>query len=339
MKHLVLLTQRFNDSQLARLRAVSPDLEIVQRSLSEAQDNSETGSLLQGDEEVLYCLIPPRDLSAAPHLKWIQLHSAGINQLTNHPLLESDIQITTASGVHSIPIGEFSIALILGLARRLPRLVRMQEGGRWPEERWRTFLGAELRGKTLGVVGYGSIGRHAARIAKLGFAMRILAMTRTGTKRDLGFQEHGVGDPEGEFPDHWYTPDQLPTMLTESDFVLIGAPLTEQTRLMIGEPELRAMKPSAFLVNVSRGEIVDEQALVHALKENWIAGAGLDVFAHEPLAPESELWKLENVLLAPHVSAATPSYDDRTVTLFSENLRRYARGERLLNLVDKKLRY
>jgi phosphoglycerate dehydrogenase-like enzyme len=267
-------------------------------------------------------------------LKWVQLHSAGINHLVGHPILKSDIRITTSSGIHATPIGEFVIMAMLALARRVPRIVRTQDRGKWPKERWRTFLGTELRGKTLGVVGYGSIGRETARIAKQGFAMRVLALTRGGDKRDRGYHEPGVGDPEGKLPDAWFTPGQLHDLLAQSDFILVSAPLTGETRNLIGEAELRAMKPTAFIVNIARGGIIDEAALVHALRENWIAGAGLDVFEKEPLPAESELWKCENALIAPHISGATPHYDDRATDLFCVILRRYLRGDELLNLVN-----
>ena len=335
----VLLTLRFNDSQLERLRAVSPELQVIQKSVREEWDRMDTGAFFDGDEQVLYCFMPPRDLSIAPKLRWVQLHSAGVNHLTDHPILKSDIVITTCSGIHAVPIGEFAITMMLALARRVPRMVRMQDRGEWPKERWKTFLGTEMRGKTLGVVGYGSIGREVARIAKQGFAMRVLALTRSGGKTDRGYTEPGVGDPEGKLPEAWFTREQLREMLAQSDFVLIAAPLTEETRHMIGEAELHAMKPTAFIVNIARGEIIDEAALVRALKENWIAGAGLDTFAKEPLPSESELWKLENALLAPHTSSATPHYDDRAVELFSENLRRFLRGDELLNLVSAERGY
>jgi phosphoglycerate dehydrogenase-like enzyme len=211
---------------------------------------------------------------------------------------------------------------------------RQQDRAEWPHDKWRLFLGTELRGKALGVVGYGSIGREVARIAKHGFAMRVLAMTRGGDRRDRGYHEPGVGDPEGVLPDAWFTRAQLLDLLAQSDFVLIATPLTDETRNLIGACELRALKPTAYMVNIARGGIVNEAALVRALKENWIAGAGVDVFEHEPLAADSELWKLENALVAPHISSATPHYDDRAVELFCENLRRYVRGDELLNLVD-----
>jgi phosphoglycerate dehydrogenase-like enzyme len=339
MKHKALLTQRFSQPLVERLGAISPDLLVVQKSVREDWDNMDTATFFEGDEEILYCFMPPRDLSVAPKLKWVQLHSAGINQLKDHPILQSDIRVTTSSGIHAVPIGEFAIAMMLALARRVPRMVRQQERGEWPKDRWRTFLSHEMRGQTLGIVGYGSIGRETARIAKQGFGMQVLALTRDGNKADRGYHEPGIGDPEGKLPDAWFTRDRLRDVLTQSDFVLISIPLTDETRRMIGETELRSMKPTAFVVNIARGEILDETALVRALKENWIAGAGLDVFAKEPLPTDSELWKLENVLMAPHISSAVPSYDDRAVDLFAENLRRYLRGDELLNLVDTKKGY
>jgi phosphoglycerate dehydrogenase-like enzyme len=214
--------------------------------------------LFEGDEEILYCYMPPRNLSVAPGLKWVQLHSAGVNQLTGHPILNSNILITSSSGIHAVPIGEFSIAMMLALARRVPRMVRLQDHTDWPKGRWHQFLGPEMRGQTLGVVGYGSIGRETARIAKQGFGMRVLAMTRGENKIDRGYVEPGVGDPEGHLPDAWFTRDRLKELLAQSDFVLIAAPLTEETRNMIGEAELRVMKPTAFIVNIARGEIIDE---------------------------------------------------------------------------------
>ncbi len=339
----VLMTLRFTEDQLNRVRAVSSQLEVVQRSVRDDWDPTDTTRMFNGDEEIFYGFMPPRDLAAVPRLKWVQLHSAGINHLINnhHPILQTDIRITTSSGIHDIPIGEFAIGLLLALARRVPRMERQQERAEWPQHKWEMFLGTELRGKTLGVVGYGSIGREAARIAKQGFAMRVLALTRGGgtLRANRGYNIPGVGDPAGTLPDAWFAREQLRDLLAQSDFVLIALPLTNETRNLIGEQELRAMKPTAFIVNIARGGIIDETALVRALKENWIAGAGLDVFEKEPLPAESELWKLENALLAPHISGATPHYDDRAVDLFCENLRRYLRGDELLNLVNRQKGY
>ncbi len=329
------MTQRFTEAHVDRVRAVSPHLVVTQKSVQNDWDSSDIKSSFDGDEEILYCFMPPSDLSVAPKLKWVQLHSAGINHLTNHPILKTNIHITTSSGIHAVPIGEFSIAMMLALARKVPLMVQKQSHAEWPPDKWHLFLGTELHSKTLGVVGYGSIGRHVGRIAKQGFGMRILALSRGGDKRDHGYMENGIGDPEGVLPDAWFSRDQLSDLLALSDFILVATPLTDETRNLIGERELRRMKPTAFLVNIARGGIVNEGALVRALKENWIAGAGMDAFEKEPLPAENELWKCQNMLIAPHISSSTPYYDDRAVELFSENLRRYLDGKELLNLVGR----
>ena len=337
----VLMTLRFSEELVARVRAVSPRLNVIQKSVKENWDGMDTAEFFDGDEEILYGFMPPRDLFIAPNLRWVQLHSAGINHLINsqHPILASPIQITTSSGIHAVPIGEFAVTLMTALARHVPRMVRMQTSGVWTKDRWRTFLGAEMRGKSLGIVGYGSIGRHVAQIAKRGYSMFVMAMTRGEDRHDHGYSEPGVGDPDGAIPDVWFKPTQLIDMLSQSDFVLVSTPLTPETRNLIGERELRAMKMSAYIVNIARGGIIDEAALIQALKENWIAGAGLDVFEKEPLAPESELWTLDNAIIAPHVSSATPHYDERATNLFCENIRRYLKGETLLNLVNTEKGY
>lgn len=331
----VLVTGRFNDTQLNRLRAVSARLVVVSKPVAAGWSRTDTSDLFEGDEEIFYGFMPPRNLSKTPHLKWAQLHSAGNNQLTDHPIMGTNILITTASGIHAVPIGEFAVMMMLALARHVPRMVRLQDRSEWPKDRSKMFAGSELRRKTLGIVGYGSIGRETARIAKQGFNMRVLALTRTGRKEDSGYVEKDIGDPNGRLPYAWFLPNQLPELLNQSDFVLISTPLTNETRELIGEAELRAMRPTAYIINIARGAIINENALVRALKEHWIAGAGLDVFATEPLPVTSELWKLENALIAPHVSGDSPSYEDRAADLFAENLRRYVNGEQLLNLVDR----
>ncbi len=333
----VLMTLRFSDEQLERLRSISPRLSVRQQSIHD--DRDDVTPFLRGDEEIIYAMTPPRDLAQAPCLKWVQLHSAGINHLRNHPIWASPIQVTTASGIHAIPIGEFAVGLMLALARKLPRVIRLQERAEWPKHKWSLMLGSELRGKTIGIVGYGSIGREVARIAHYGFNMRVLAMRHDAGAGRLRYNEPGVGDPEAVIPARWYTSLELHSMLSVSDFCILALPLTEESRNLIGEPELRAMKPHAFLINIARGELIDERALVHALKENWIAGAGLDTFATEPLPRDSQLWRCENAILAPHISGATAHYDDRAVELFAENLRRYIDGMPLLNLVDREKGY
>lgn len=331
------MTLRFTDEQLERLRAVSPRLDIVQRSIS--RDNEDTAPMFTGVEEVFYGMRPPRNLGVAPNLRWVQLHSAGINHVIDQPIWETGITLTTLSGVHAVPIGEFAVGMMLTLARRFSRIVRLQERSEWPKDKWQALLGSELHGKTLGIVGYGSIGREIGRIAKLGFGMRLLVVRREGSRVASGYIERGVGDPEGRLPDEWLRPEALPDLLARSDFVVLALPLTPATQRLIGENELRAMRPGAFLINIARGGLLDENALARALREGWIAGAGLDAFNDEPLPRESALWKFENVLVSPHVSAATPHYDERAVELFGENLRRYLAGRDLLNVVDRAAGY
>ena len=227
------------------------------------------------DAEVLYGWIwhlPFNLLSRAPRLKWIQVMSAGVDRLPKE-ILQSRILITNAGGVHAIPIGEFVIYLMLSLAKQSARCFVMKQ-----EKTWKRFRPAVLHSQTLGIVGLGHIGREVARLAK-GFGMKVLATRYSATKR--GGSRH---------VDQIFPRERLHDLLAESDFVVLAVPLTPETKRLIGEAELRAMKPGAYFINVARGEIVDEEALIRALEENRIAGAGLDVFATEPPPPESRIY-------------------------------------------------
>lgn len=328
----ILSTLRFTDELLDKLRAVSPRLVVKQRTCHNAE---EVEQALDDDTEVLYTFHLPADLSGAPRLKWVQLHTAGIDHLLDHPLMKSDVLLTTASGIHATPIAEYVFASILAFNRRVPQMLYYQRRREWPQGRWDLFARPKLRGSTLGIVGYGSIGREVGRIARC-FGMRVVATKRsTSQMRDGGYAVAGIEDREGLLPDEVFPPERLSEMLSLCDYVVVAVPLTPETRKLIGEAELRAMKPGAYLVNISRGGTVDEAALIRALREGWIAGAGLDVFEEEPLPSDSPLYDLENVILSPHVSGFTLRYNERSADLFAENLRRYLAGEPLLNLVDK----
>jgi phosphoglycerate dehydrogenase-like enzyme len=272
----------------------------------------------------------------APNLRWVQLYSAGADYLFHHPLFHTHVTFTTASGVHAIPIAEYVLTMVLARFHRLPTLLNLQKQRDWPSSTVRStqLMPEELRGKTIGIVGYGSIGRQVARLAQA-FGMRILAMQRGTDHRDRGYQIANVGDPEGTLPERYFAPEHLHQMLADCDVVVITVPLTSSTQGMFNEAAFQAMKSSAFLVNIARGEVCNESDLIRALQEKQIAGAALDVFEHEPLPPESPLWHLPNVLLSPHISGQNPQYDERAAALFAENLRRYMVGEPLLNVVDK----
>jgi phosphoglycerate dehydrogenase-like enzyme len=326
----VLVTMRFDGKQLDRLRAVSPEISVSQAD-PEAADYSKT--------HVLYAGAPPRDLSRAPALRWVQVHMAGVNALLDHPLYtDTTLPLATTSGVHAATIAEYAVTMLLALAHRVPRMVEWQARGAWPpdEQRWPLFVPSEVRGATLGIIGYGSIGRELARIAKAAFGMTVLASKRDPARRaDDGYCLPGTGDPEGRLPDEWLGHAQLDSLLARSDVVVLCAPLTAETRGLIGDAALGRMKPSAYFINVGRGASVDEAALARALRDRRIAGAAVDVFAQEPPPAGHPLYGLDNVILSPHVSGFLPSYDERCSELFAENLRRYLDGAPLLNLVDR----
>ena len=326
----VLVTMRFAEAQLDRLRAVSPRLSVT-RADPETADYSRT--------DILYAGAPPRDLSRAPRLKWVQLHMAGVDALADHPLYTNGaILLTTTSGVHAATVAEYAITLLLALAHRVRRMVEWQAKGAWPpdEQRWPLFVPTEVREATLGIIGYGSIGRELARIGKTAFAMRVLACKRDPSRRaDPDYCPPGTGDPGGVLPDEWFSPARLGEVLGRSDAVVMCAPLTAETRHMIDAHQLRAMKSSAYFINVGRGATVDENALAQALADKRIAGAAIDVFAEEPPRPGHPFYGLDNVILSPHVSGFIPSYDDKCAELFAENLRRFLEGAPLVNLVDR----
>ena len=329
-----LCTLRFTDDLLAQLRAVSPRLRLSQQTCHNA-DQVATALSRHPGVEILYTFdLPSNALDLAPGLRWVQLHSAGANHLLDHPILESDVAITTVSGIHATPIAEYVFASILAHRWRVPMWTHCQREARWPSGRWDLYARPELRDSTLGIVGYGSIGREVGRIGQA-FGMRVLALRRSAGRSKAGYSSERTGDAAGSIPTQFYTPDALHEMLSECDYVVVAVPLTPETAGLIGAAELKAMKSSAYLVNIARGSIVDEAALAQALEQGWIGGAGLDVFEQEPLPADSPLWALENLLISPHVAGFTPRYDERATALFAENLDRYLSGKPLLNLVDR----
>ncbi len=333
----ILSTVKFDAALLDRIRAVSERIVLTQHTTPNAEA---IPAQAVEQAEVLYTFGALPRPEQAPHLRWVQLYIAGVNRVIPHPLFASDVMFTTVSGLHAINIGEYVLASILAWTRHLPELLDLQRKKQWPSDRWTYCQPTELRGSTLGIVGYGSIGREVARLAKA-FGMRVLAVKRrTESASEHGaFGLAGLGDPAGVLPDALYGPEQVREMLAQCDFVVLAVPLTQETRGMIGEAELRAMKPATYLVNIGRGEVCDEAALIRALQDKWIAGAGLDVFTQEPLPETSPLWTLPNVILTPHISGFTPHYEQRAADIFCENLRRYIAGQPLLNLVDKSIGY
>lgn len=259
-------------------------------------------------------------VARASRLGWLHTMSAGVEGVLR-PELPEHVVLTNARGCNAPPIAETAMTMVLALARNLHFHIRMQDKHSWERNARRPF---EINGKTLGLLGMGAIAQEVAWRAK-GLGMRVIA-----TRRRLGPQP---------LPEHIDAITDLPGLLAESDFLVVAAPLTPGTRGLLGADALALMKPGAYLINVSRGQIVDEPALVAALQSGKLAGAGLDVFATEPLPADSPLWDLPEVLITPHQAAASANTMKRIMSLLGENLQRFARGEGLLNLVDKRLGY
>ena len=326
----VLVTSDAGDECLQQITAVSPKIKLMDVSdLFRAEWRGDLASkekldaLLATAEVIFGRRLPRNVITRAPTLKWIQTMGAGVDvHLVDTDLRKSAVIMANVSGIAATPIGEFVLGLMLMFVKQAPLCFQLKK-----ERQWRRFLPSVLRSKTVGIVGLGNIGREVARLAKA-FGMTVLA-TRRSVKR--------IG--RARYIDIMFPSGQLRRLLAESDFVVLALPLTLETRKLIGEGELRTMKSNAYLINIARGEVVDERALIRALDEGWIAGAGLDVFATEPLPANSKLWELPNVIFSPHIAGGMEDYTMRATEVFCENLRRYLDGKKLLNVVDKKKGY
>ncbi|MFZ5824191.1 MAG: D-2-hydroxyacid dehydrogenase [Bacillota bacterium] len=273
--------------------------------------------------EVLICwgaAYPAPFISAAGNLRLIQAMGAGVEGLLEAGAAASPVPLANARGSNSAPIAEHVMALILAFARCLHVSIRNQAAHTWDP---RASRGVEIAGQTLGILGLGSIGLDTARRARA-MGMQVIGIERPGRERP----------PEVDR----LVADRL-ALAAASDYLLVATPLTPETRHLVDEAVLGAMKPGAYLINVSRGQTVDEQALIRAIQEGRIAGAGLDVFETEPLPAESPLWDLPGVIITPHVAASSPRTMGVVMDLVAENLRRLAVGYPLLNLVDKQKGY
>ncbi|MCF2145184.1 D-2-hydroxyacid dehydrogenase [Desmonostoc muscorum LEGE 12446] len=259
-------------------------------------------------------------LAAAPALRWQQSPSAGVNHILTPTYLKRDIILTNAAGVHAIPISEFVLAFMLYHAKNLRKLQVLQDEDTWVRG---VFL-EELADATLLIIGTGNIGQAIASRAKA-FGVEV-----------WGSRRHP--EPLPNF-DKIVGADEWRSLLPAADYVVIATPLTPETKGLIDEDAFRSMRPSAYLINIARGAIVDETALLTALREGWIAGAGLDTVSIEPLPPESPLWSLPNAFITPHCSALSPRLRERIAALFIDNLKRYQTGQPLRNVVDKKAGY
>ena len=325
----ILVSTAIDEENLNKIAAVNPRIKVRDiwdlsradfKGDSAAKDELDT--VLAG-AEIVYGLRLPRELiTRAPKLKWVQVMSAGVDRFLNDDFRRSPVILTNVSGIHATPIGEFVMEQMLMFAKNASFCFDLKQ-----KKQWQHYAPTVLRGKTVGIIGLGNIGKEVARLSKA-FGMRVIA-TRRSTPRTQRARNVDLMLPRQE----------LSRLLAESDYVVITLPYTRETHNLFGETELKAMKPSAYLINIGRGGIVDENILVRALSENWIAGAGLDVFATEPLPPESKLWELPNLLFSPHVSGDMEDYIGHATEVFCNNLKRYLEGKRLLNVVNKQRGY
>lgn len=316
------------DAARVRLRALSPRVRML--------DGTAPETLAQAD--VLYFWDQPAAPALMPRLRWSQFTSAGIGKIAHSALARSGLPLACASGAYSTTVAEMAMALLLSLQRRLPRCAELQREQVWRGDMTR-LVGNASRGRTMGIVGYGSLGREVARLAQA-FGMTILACKRRPDVRaDPHFRLEGTGDPEGRIPAAWYGLDQLTEMFRRCDVVMITLPGSVHTAQCIGAEQLAALPPHAHLINVGRGTVVDEAALLDALRSGRLAGAGLDVFAVEPLPPGHPLWSEPRVIIAPHIAPEAATMPQLSAEVLIENVRRDLAGEPLLNLVNFELGY
>lgn len=328
----VLVGLAFGEDFLMRLRAVDPRLRVREappelrrwlrgqppdapalraRAGEQAAEYLDTAEVLIG-----WARLPQELLARAAKLRWIQTAGAGMDYV--NPSDYRHLTLTNASGAAAVPMAEYVIGVILMFAKGFPRLLRRQQARVWEQ----AAAAFEVAGKTCGIVGMGAIGSEIARRARA-MEMRVIAIRRSVAARTTDSLAHEL-----------LPPADLLYLLGQSDYVVLTTPLTAETRGLIGARELAAMKPSAVLINVGRGAVVDERALIAALQDGRIAGAGLDVFEREPLPSDSPLWAMENVVITPHVSASSEHYNARVADIVCDNLRRYLAGQPLRNVVD-----
>ncbi|MFH1178720.1 MAG: D-2-hydroxyacid dehydrogenase [Candidatus Bathyarchaeota archaeon] len=280
------------------------------------------------ETEVLFGYVPSEYQSDIklhfPRLRWMQSASAGIGwRVKSQGWADTDIDFTSSSGIHSTPLAEFCLMTMLMQVKDYNHIAEEKE-----RRHWQRTCTTELRGKTLAIIGLGRVGGEIARLSRC-FGAQVLA-----TKRHV----EGI-DPESVNVDKLYPHSELRQMLGEADFVVLIVPETEETRGLLGREEIASMKKGAYLINISRGTVVDEPALIEALQSGRLSGAALDVFWDEPLPKDSPFWDIPNVIVSPHSASTADTENTKLTEIFCDNYHRYIEGKPLRNLIDKKLLY
>jgi phosphoglycerate dehydrogenase-like enzyme len=282
------------------------------------------------EAEVLFCTFPPQNHDEMKKLRWIQISSAGYSQLFGLNLPARGIRATNARGCFDIPVAEWNLAMMINLARNLRQMIRNQDAGVW--ERPAQFQ-REVRGLTVGLWGYGGIARETARLARqMGMRVHVLSRQGIGPARNV-YTIPGTGDPAGTLPDRIFLGGEREAFLAGLDFLILTMPLTKTTEGIVGDAELAALARHAFVLNPARGPLIQEQALLRALREQWIAGAAIDTHYKYPLPPDHPLWQFPNVILTPHISGSslTQTFLTRLSDIFLQNVKRFRAGDPILN--------
>ena len=317
MSNILILTE-VQEAMRARYKAMLLE-RFPQLTINVVGHHSDVGPYI-ADTDVLLCFSPPMAdhvVRDAPKLKWIQALGTGVDNIIDLPSLGKEVVVTNVRGIHGAPVSEATIAYMLSLARNLPRANIAQDKGQW--ERWPAEL---LAGKTVGILGVGLIAEYLAPICKT-LHMHVIGIS--GSPRDTkGF-------------DRMAHRDDLAKVASELDFLVALTPLTTETRGIVGAKVFSAMKPTAYLVNVARGGVVDESALITALENGEIAGAALDVFAQEPLPASSHLWRTKNVTIFSHLGGYSQGYEDRAMPTIAGNMAKFLSGDlkSMINIVRK----
>lgn len=325
----ILVAQPLLPGVLDRVRELAGGRPI---SVVEPAGAADVDAELQAEVEVLFADLAPPSIASAPQLRWIQLGSHGYGQLAGLGLTDR-VTVTNASGVNDIPIAEWCLMMILALNRDFPGMLKAQGDHRWARE---AIFQNELRGKRLGILGYGNIGRQLAAQAQA-FGLEVYALSRGGVRdRGLRYRDKAAG-PEPQQPDRIFTPGAEREFLSGLDFLAITLPLTAATRGLVNAELLAFLPPTAYLLNPARAGIVDEQALLDALRRGSIAGAALDDHYRSPMPPDDPFWELPNTIVTSHISGSTasPHFLTRVWSLFCANLARWNTGQPLLNVITR----
>lgn len=326
-----ILSARVRAADLERIHEAAPGSRIVNLSVEGLADGpvEDVEVLLRG---WLSMEAFDRLLARAEGLRWVHSATSGVERALTPAALARDVVVTNARGVFTRPIAEHVLLMMLAVARNLPELLELQR-----ERTWQPLEGRELRDLTVGVIGFGSLGRAVGSLAGA-FGARVVAMRRNpgASAEDEGGSSPQDGEGFAFQPrvERVVGPDGLHELLAVSDFVVLAAPLTAETDGLIDEAALGAMKRDAWLINVARGRLVDDRALIRALHDGRIGGAALDTFTEEPLPTSSPYWELSNVIVTPHTAWSSTRVLDRSIELFCDNLGRFSRGEPLRNVVD-----